>query len=673
MAIKLLVSCFNHPINTLVSDLSYDIEKRLVAKSIATYTLSGGTAQTFKTVPNNLSEFEQNLLIPSNSIDVNDGSLLPNYLGAMTYAQAVIAAATASNYSTVRITDRSNSLYYILNGAVNAESSGAAAVSAYGTVYLDNPTYAADPTGVSDSSAAIVAAIAALPASGGAVIFGAGTYLAQDIRVQNNVFFIGQGVGITILKLLASPSNHLFRSTISGTLSSGGIIGMSLLSETYGSSKSVYNGIDLASCSDVTGTFRIALCEAAYFCCGVRGSANDNDIDVLSCKFSYNTVGYYVKGNHPQFSGINYFYNNTYGLAGGLYDCNIIGIKSYSNAYGITSLADDGRPGTGVSTISAGGNGVSNVLIANSMFSNTILDIFANDRVTIANNKFLVNASQTKPNAIKICGNNTKVKGNTFRDDGLYPVTDAAISLIDNPSSSLLVGIEIEGNNIDYSAAACGGLVKNNCSSGHHVRSMKCEGNIGTTTNGGFLYSTNLSSGSGLYLSNISHNEFDVKSGGTSQDIIYVPTGGNRLGNKYDGNILSYSTAGGRYHMNVTVTESSIHNNVCLSLYTNVTSITHVTTTATVTLAGHGYSTGDIVYMAGSPQAPYNGQFTITVINSSTFTYTMGSDPGIDSTGTPRTSKQGIFVDQTNGAGYYGCNTATLRGSRDAYGNLVMV
>lgn len=63
--------------------------------------------------------------------------------------------------------------------------------------------------------------------------------------------------------------------------------------------------------------------------------------------------------------------------------------------------------------------------------------------------------------------------------------------------------------------------------------------------------------------------------------------------------------------------------------------LTSVGTTATATLAGHGFSTGQSVVISGATQANYNGTFTITVTSSSTFTYTMVGAAVSPGTGSP--------------------------------------
>ena len=60
-----------------------------------------------------------------------------------------------------------------------------------------------------------------------------------------------------------------------------------------------------------------------------------------------------------------------------------------------------------------------------------------------------------------------------------------------------------------------------------------------------------------------------------------------------------------------------------------ISSITNVTTTATLTTAiAHGLLTGNKVTIAGASPAAYNGTYTITVTGTTTFTYTMASNPG---------------------------------------------
>lgn len=64
-----------------------------------------------------------------------------------------------------------------------------------------------------------------------------------------------------------------------------------------------------------------------------------------------------------------------------------------------------------------------------------------------------------------------------------------------------------------------------------------------------------------------------------------------------------------------------------------ISALTHVTTTATCTTAtAHGRTSGDTVTVFSALPAAYSGTFVITVTSPTTFTYTMLSDPGSNST-----------------------------------------
>jgi hypothetical protein len=60
-----------------------------------------------------------------------------------------------------------------------------------------------------------------------------------------------------------------------------------------------------------------------------------------------------------------------------------------------------------------------------------------------------------------------------------------------------------------------------------------------------------------------------------------------------------------------------------------ISTLTFSTTTATVTTAtAHGLSSGAVITVSGATPAAYNGTFSITVTNSTAFTYTMLTNPG---------------------------------------------
>lgn len=63
--------------------------------------------------------------------------------------------------------------------------------------------------------------------------------------------------------------------------------------------------------------------------------------------------------------------------------------------------------------------------------------------------------------------------------------------------------------------------------------------------------------------------------------------------------------------------------------------ITSASTTATVTLATHGYQDGDSVVIEGATQTEYNGTYEITVTGTDTFTYTFAGSGTTPATGSP--------------------------------------
>jgi hypothetical protein len=78
--------------------------------------------------------------------------------------------------------------------------------------------------------------------------------------------------------------------------------------------------------------------------------------------------------------------------------------------------------------------------------------------------------------------------------------------------------------------------------------------------------------------------------------------------------------------------------------------ITNSGTTATVTHTAHGMATSDKVVISGASHNANNGVFTITVTNANTYTYTMGSSPGSNPTGTIKANYV-VINGSTNGSG----------------------
>lgn len=81
-----------------------------------------------------------------------------------------------------------------------------------------------------------------------------------------------------------------------------------------------------------------------------------------------------------------------------------------------------------------------------------------------------------------------------------------------------------------------------------------------------------------------------------------------------------------------------------------ISSITNSTTTATLTTAtNHNLTTGTYVTVSGATPAAYNGTFSITVVDATSFTYTMLTDPAA-SASTVGSYKVGVWGQIGGGA-----------------------
>jgi hypothetical protein len=121
--------------------------------------------------------------------------------------------------------------------------------------------------------------------------------------------------------------------------------------------------------------------------------------------------------------------------------------------------------------------------------------------------------------------------------------------------------------------------------------------------------------------------------------------------------------------------ENSTHTaTVSISNGTTVT-ITHSGINATVTHASHELTSGDTVIISGADQANYNGTFTVTVTDTNTYQYTMSSNPHADATGTitARTTRatvthvghdlvtgESVVISDATPTGYNGTYTVTV-------------
>lgn len=84
--------------------------------------------------------------------------------------------------------------------------------------------------------------------------------------------------------------------------------------------------------------------------------------------------------------------------------------------------------------------------------------------------------------------------------------------------------------------------------------------------------------------------------------------------------------------------------------YQESVTITRSGTTATVSHTAHGLVDGKQVLIKGANQPEYNGVFTIAVVNTNSYTYTVSGSPATPATGTPVATGVVIYG-STNGSG----------------------
>lgn len=79
-------------------------------------------------------------------------------------------------------------------------------------------------------------------------------------------------------------------------------------------------------------------------------------------------------------------------------------------------------------------------------------------------------------------------------------------------------------------------------------------------------------------------------------------------------------------------------------LNTESVSITRSGSTATATLASHGFTSGATVVISGATQSEYNGSFVISNVTTNTFDYTVSGTPATPATGSPVVGTTSIYT-----------------------------
>jgi hypothetical protein len=122
---------------------------------------------------------------------------------------------------------------------------------------------------------------------------------------------------------------------------------------------------------------------------------------------------------------------------------------------------------------------------------------------------------------------------------------------------------------------------------------------------------------------------FRIRSDNTFNSLYQaIPAGYNTQVLKYTPGAKAYERWALQWESNVAVLTTEAGPTQTL------TSVTSASTTATATLVGHGYRTGDSVVVAGANQSEYNGTYTVTRVSDNVFTYTFAGSVTTPATGT---------------------------------------
>lgn len=205
--------------------------------------------------------------------------------------------------------------------------------------FLNSVVAGGDATGVTDSSAAFIAAANKLP-RGGIVAIPPGEYIVQGLPIRNGLYWVGAGVGKTggstgtYLTLPASPSSHMFVWDGDTTGYGGGVSGV----YAHGGLTTTYDCIDLTGASVGSHKFVIEHNIIQGFRRGYSGGADDRSVLIQFNNFWDCVAGVYIANNHPQFTGWNDYRDCTYGIQGLLYDSKVVGQNFAYCTYGVAPI-----------------------------------------------------------------------------------------------------------------------------------------------------------------------------------------------------------------------------------------------------------------------------------------------------------------------------------------------
>lgn len=293
--------------------------------------------------------------------------------------------------------------------------------------------FGADPTGVSDSSAAIQAALDL----GGAIYIPAGTYrILTTLVFKGDSEIFGDGPGVTILKWYGANTGTIMEDSSVATTSDINLNVIIRDLEIDGNSYAVGSTFGLKCYRVGYATFSnlyIHHCGSSLLRWGYS-QADTRDISIVNCRLEYSRTGDACQGvgtniTHRDcrvFSAGDTAYALLYDFAvltnpSGLYSKNVsfincVAVGEYNNAGVYTGTGNPAQTGFAVGPFAVGADAYVSMVdcVCEALYVNAFMTVF--DKLTVTN-CFFKPAAATDTGGVRIDGVSTAVfTGNTFEN-----------------------------------------------------------------------------------------------------------------------------------------------------------------------------------------------------------------------------------------------------------------
>jgi hypothetical protein len=382
--------------------------------------------------------------------------------------------------------------------------------------------------------------------------------------------------------------------------------------------------------NNTTGGFAIRIRGASGFTVSIPNGATlpvyCDGTNFYSAELSATTGNFIVNGNATVTGNVTTNQNVSVGKTlSGTYSQSGTAVTVTIASHGLVvgnSILVDISSGTGVD----GTYSVATVTGTNTFTYTALTSLTTSGNITvnaIGNLSVFGNSAVTGNSSVTgsstVLGNSTVGKALT----GTYSQSGTAVT-ITSAAHGLLVGTSIivditSGTGVDGTYTITS-VPTTNTFTYTAGTSLTTSGNVNFTTQSNLTVTGNISvTGNAAVTGNVSANVATF-----AGDSAFNSTGAVKMSSGTTAQRPTPNTGMFRYNSSTTAFEG-----FATSAGVTISSITNVTTTATLTTAtAHGLVNGSYVIVSGATPAAYNGTFVITVVDSTSFTYTMASNPG---------------------------------------------